>query len=290
MSKSNTVEITSNLDLANCKELLEEYEIPVIQRGILFQDNLQWPDQYVITWKDELHFKIANWVYPIGVSVTGYYDEKESWEVEISNDPVGPVFRLQKRPWNLKNKLLIFLGLALVSAVLWMSKMVPRTYVGSGWAVLFVVFFFRTFIFEDETTFCVRFLERRLNPEKKPPQAIRRSRMSAIDEIMKLEESLRKAELGPDPKFFEQRLADNAVLDGQLMKAKIVEAHRTGSKAPKFTKVEMKDFQFTDHGTAVVVTCQGIYEGPQWSGSLKFMRVWLKKGDQWQIIAGSTLS
>ncbi len=113
--------------------------------------------------------------------------------------------------------------------------------------------------------------------------------MSAVDEVMKLEERLREAELGPDPKFFEERLADDAVLDGQLMKEKIVEAHRPNSKAPKFTKVEMKDYQYTDHGSAVVVTCRGIYEGPQWSGTLKFMRVWVKKGDQWQIVAGSTI-
>jgi hypothetical protein len=113
--------------------------------------------------------------------------------------------------------------------------------------------------------------------------------MGAVEEVIKLEERLREAELGPDPKCFEEFLADGAVLDGQLMKAKVVEAHRPG-KGPKFTKVEMRDFQFTDHGIAVVVTCKGIYEGPQWSGTLKFMRVWLKRDDQWQIIAGSTSS
>lgn len=112
--------------------------------------------------------------------------------------------------------------------------------------------------------------------------------MSAIDEIKELEERLRRAELGPDPDFFEQVLADNAVLDGQMLKAKVVEAHRHDSKAPKFTKVEMSDYTFQDHGTAVVVTCKGFYEGPQWSGRLQFMRVWAKKGDRWQIIAGST--
>ena len=48
--------------------------------------------------------------------------------------------------------------------------------------------------------------------------------------------------------------------------------HRPGSgKGRKFSK------------------CEGVYEGPQFSGVLKFMRVWLKKGGRWRIIAGATL-
>jgi Domain of unknown function (DUF4440) len=110
--------------------------------------------------------------------------------------------------------------------------------------------------------------------------------MSTIDEIRRLEESLRQAELGPDPKSFEEALDDNAILDGQRAKARVVAAHQRGH-APKFTKVEMRDLQITDHGVAAVVTCTGTYEGSQWSGTLKFMRVWLKRDGRWRIIAGS---
>jgi len=53
--------------------------------------------------------------------------------------------------------------------------------------------------------------------------------MSTREEIMYLEERLRQAELGPDPAFFEEHLADDAVLDGQQLKAKVVEAHQPGS-------------------------------------------------------------
>ena len=114
--------------------------------------------------------------------------------------------------------------------------------------------------------------------------------MSAIDEVMKLEEQLRQAELGPNPTFFEEYLADDVVLDGQQLKARVVEAHRPDAKdAPKFRKVEMSDFKTVEHGPAVVVTCQGHYEGDQFTGTLKFMRVWLKEGDRWRIIAGSTV-
>lgn len=111
--------------------------------------------------------------------------------------------------------------------------------------------------------------------------------MSAREEILALEEELREAELGPDPAFFERNLADNAVLDGQLLKAKVVAAHQPGGTA-KFTKVEMSDFQLQEHGPAVVVTCSGVYEGAMGTHTLNFMRVWLKQGAKWQIIAAST--
>lgn len=115
--------------------------------------------------------------------------------------------------------------------------------------------------------------------------------MSTVQsEITALEERLRQAELGPDPKFFEEALADDAVMvaDGNaaFMKAKVVAAHQPG-KAPKFTRVEMSDMKVIDHGAAAVVTCKGTYENAQGSFTLKFMRVWVKKADRWQIIAGT---
>ncbi len=115
--------------------------------------------------------------------------------------------------------------------------------------------------------------------------------MSTVQsEIAALEERLRLAELGPNPKFFEEALADDAVLvsqDGQsFAKSEVIEAHQPG-KGPKFTRVEMSDMKILDHGTAAVVTCRGTYEGPQSSFTLKFMRVWLKKNNRWQIVAGS---
>jgi len=53
--------------------------------------------------------------------------------------------------------------------------------------------------------------------------------------------------------------------------AQVVEAHRPG-KGPKST---------------AVVTCTGRFSGPQFTGALKFMRVWLKQDGRWQIVAGS---
>jgi hypothetical protein len=118
-----------------------------------------------------------------------------------------------------------------------------------------------------------------------------RKAMSFVqNEITALEERLRLAELGPDPAFFEEALADDAVLVSAgkpaVAKAQVVQAHQPG-KGPKFTRVEMRDVKIIDHGVAAVVTCEGVYEGPQGSFTLKFMRVWLKKNGRWQIIAGS---
>src|SRR5258708_2613899 len=110
-------------------------------------------------------------------------------------------------------------------------------------------------------------------------------------EIAALEERLRQAELGPDPSVFEELLADDAILvaqDGQpaLAKAQVVAAHQPGG-GPKFTRVELSDLKILDHGAVAVVTSKGHYEGPQFTGTLKFMRVWMKKNGRWQIIAGS---
>src|ERR1044071_7684838 len=98
--------------------------------------------------------------------------------------------------------------------------------------------------------------------------------MSTVQtEITHLEERLRHAELGPDPTFFADVLADDAVIvsDGQasLAKPQIVAAHQPG-KNPKFTEVEMSDMKIVDHGSAAVVTCRGRYATAESRFVLKF--------------------
>jgi uncharacterized protein (TIGR02246 family) len=110
-------------------------------------------------------------------------------------------------------------------------------------------------------------------------------------EIEALEERLRLAELAPDPRVFEELLADDAILvgpDGQpfFAKQKVVEAHRPG-KGPKFTRVVTADMRIVDHDTVAVVTCTATFEGPQGTLTLKFLRVWMRKDARWQIVAGS---
>src|SRR6185312_15532914 len=77
------------------------------------------------------------------------------------------------------------------------------------------------------------------------------SLVNTIDEITQLEEQLRLAELGPDPTFFKEALADDAVMASQdgatFAKAKIIEAHQPGGEA-KFTRVEVSEMKIIDHG------------------------------------------
>jgi ketosteroid isomerase-like protein len=113
--------------------------------------------------------------------------------------------------------------------------------------------------------------------------------MTTRSEILDLEERLRQAELGPDPTFFEQHMADDVVFPPReghppMTKAFIVQAHQPGA-GPIFTRVEMTDLKVIEHGDAAVVTCKGTYEGPKGSVSFTFMRVWLKRNGRWQIIA-----
>ena len=109
-------------------------------------------------------------------------------------------------------------------------------------------------------------------------------------EIEQLEEELMQAELGPEPEFFEKYIDEDMIFvaGGEASKPKrmIVEAH---GKGPKFTRVEMSDMTIIDQGNAAVVTCQGFFEGPQGSHTLKFMRVWAKKEDGWRIVAGAMI-
>jgi putative protein kinase ArgK-like GTPase of G3E family len=49
----------------------------------------------------------------------------------------------------------------------------------------------------------------------------------------------------------------------------------------------MADVAIHDHGNAAVVTCTGTYESPQSTFTLKFMRVWVKRDNRWQIVAVS---
>lgn len=110
-------------------------------------------------------------------------------------------------------------------------------------------------------------------------------------EVAELEERLRQAELRPDPVFFEQVLADDAIVvdeDGRssMAKRKVVAAHENGN-GPRFTSVEVRNMKIIDHGAVAVVTCEATYDGLETQATLQMMRVWAKKDGRWQIVAAS---
>ena len=49
----------------------------------------------------------------------------------------------------------------------------------------------------------------------------------------------------------------------------------------------MTDLVITDHGDTAVVTCRGRFTNAAGSFTLEFMRVWLRQGGRWQIIAAT---
>jgi hypothetical protein len=115
--------------------------------------------------------------------------------------------------------------------------------------------------------------------------------MSVQSEITALEERLRVAELGPDPKVFEELLDDNMIVlndagDPFLAKPTVISAHQPG-RGPKFLDVQITELHIVDHGSAATVTCRGTYKTDEETFTLKFMRIWLKKSDGWKIIAGT---
>ena len=48
----------------------------------------------------------------------------------------------------------------------------------------------------------------------------------------------------------------------------------------------MSNMKIVDYGDVAIVTCLGTYEAGS-TITLKFMRVWAKKGGRWKIVAGS---
>ncbi len=110
------------------------------------------------------------------------------------------------------------------------------------------------------------------------------------DEITALENSLRQAELGPDPAWFEKYLDDKAIMITEgvasFTKDKVVAAHQPGA-APKFINVTMTDVRIIEHENGAVVTCKGSYETQMGTHNLKFMRIWVKKSAGWRIVAGT---
>jgi hypothetical protein len=111
-------------------------------------------------------------------------------------------------------------------------------------------------------------------------------------EIMALEDGLRDAELGPSPDWFEKHVDDQMVFvaDGQAATPKrmIVEAHKPGSKAPKFTDVVMSNCVVHAHSPdCAVVTISGAYTAGDTTHNLRYMRVWARKSGEWKIVAGA---
>lgn len=113
-----------------------------------------------------------------------------------------------------------------------------------------------------------------------------------LQTIENLEEKLRQAMLTSDVSVLDELIADDLVWTmhtGLVVNKQFdLDAHRSGIF--RFTKLEIHDRQLHPYGDCVVVTLKadlaGIYDGQAFSETYRFTRVWLKRHDRWQIVAG----
>lgn len=110
--------------------------------------------------------------------------------------------------------------------------------------------------------------------------------------IENLEEKLRQAMLNSNVLTLDELIADDLVFTmhtGLVMnKQADLEAHRSGTQ--KLTKFDSSDRQVHHYGDCAVVTVKaelvGTYNDQAFSGTYRYTRVWLKRHNRWQVVAG----
>jgi ketosteroid isomerase-like protein len=107
-----------------------------------------------------------------------------------------------------------------------------------------------------------------------------------------LEEKLRQAMLTSDVHTLDQLIADDLAFTAPngavISKQMDIESHRSGET--KFTSIEIREQQAHDYGACIVVMVRaelsGSFNEQAFSGIYCYTRVWMKRQEQWQIIAG----
>lgn len=113
------------------------------------------------------------------------------------------------------------------------------------------------------------------------------------NEIIKLEEELRLAMLSSDVKKLDELIADSLLFvapNGQIATKQMdLDAHKSGLQ--KMTKLIQSDQTIEIHENTAIVTVKAEIEGTFGEASIngiyRYLRVWQKINDKFQIIAGS---
>lgn len=109
-------------------------------------------------------------------------------------------------------------------------------------------------------------------------------------EIASLEQGLCQAIVRRDPGWFEEFVADDAVLlshEGVAMpKSLAVELHGPGS-VQRYTRVDLGDLRVFDHGATAVATSTDSYQSDRGTAIYGMLRVWARENGRWQVVAGS---
>jgi ketosteroid isomerase-like protein len=112
-------------------------------------------------------------------------------------------------------------------------------------------------------------------------------------EIIAMEDRLREAMLTSDVERLNELINDALIFigpDGQVYrKEDDVEMHRT--KSSSFSRIERMKMTMSSHPQTVIVTVDaklaGAFKGEDFESTVRYLRVWQRKGHTWQVIAGS---
>jgi ketosteroid isomerase-like protein len=110
--------------------------------------------------------------------------------------------------------------------------------------------------------------------------------------LMRIEQEMLAALLKSDPSANQRYIAENAVLttpDGEVLgKARLVADVKSADL--KFEASAISDMKVTVHGDTAVVTYmttdKGTYKGKDISGKYRWTDVFMRRGGNWQLIAG----
>ena len=113
-----------------------------------------------------------------------------------------------------------------------------------------------------------------------------------VDELLRAEDALRRAQRASDVAALEHLLDDTLVFtgpDGRLYsKADDLAAHRSG--AMQLSHLEASDEEVRRMGDVAVIVVRiemaGSFHGAPFVGAYRYTRVWRKFEDGWRIVAG----
>jgi ketosteroid isomerase-like protein len=110
--------------------------------------------------------------------------------------------------------------------------------------------------------------------------------------LEELEETLRRAMLASDVATLESLIADDLIFGmhtgAVITKAMDLDAHRSGLL--RLIALEPSEQRTARYGDTGVVSVRmhlvGEYDGATFAGSYRYLRVWAREGDRWQVVAG----
>lgn len=113
------------------------------------------------------------------------------------------------------------------------------------------------------------------------------------EEILKLEEELRLAMIASDVRKLDELIADNLVFtapSGDVVNKQMdLEGHRSGiQKLAELTPLDQQIYVYDNFAVVTVVMhLEGTFNCESMNGKYRYMRVWGKVDNRFQIVAGT---